>query len=269
MAYQNQQFFGAIDATNILNENFIIATGNFASGSNEIADFSVISGDENLLRISQSIYSVGGNIPTSAYITNINGSLITLSEEATGTQTGDTIGISTPSGSYLVSSASFNDPNNALSVTDITGSIAGQDYAILAAAQRNGAIAKGVFHVYKITEVVHRDIATANFSFFAEWGEQGTEADSGDILRKTETALAIVNLSDTGSLAPEFSLGIAGMESLPAGSEYVGYNVALNQYFSALSGSQISIPGGNNELLTSDGVGGVDAETNLTFDGDV
>jgi hypothetical protein len=269
MAYQNQQFFGAIDADNILKENFIIATGNFASGSNEIADFNVISGDENLLRISQSIYSVGGHVTTDAYITNINGSLITINKQATSTGAGDTIGISTPSGSYLVSSASFNDPNNAISVNDITGSIAGQDYAILAAAQRDGTTAKGVFHIYKIQEVVHRDIATANFSFFVEWGEQGTEADSGDVLRVSEKALAIVNLSDTGSLAPEFSLGIAGMESLPAGSEYVGYNVALNQYFTALSGSQISIPGRNTELLISDGAGQVTTETNLTFDGEL
>ena len=237
MAYQNQQFFGAINATTIEKENFIIGSGNFASGSERIADFSVIAGDVNLLRVSQSIYSVGGAVPTDTYIKAIDGSIIYLSVTASSNAAGDTIGISTPSGSYLINSASWNDPNNAITVNDISGSDEGQDYAILGVAQRNGAVAKGVFHAYKIKEVVYRDLGTSKLSFFVEWGEEGTEADSGDILRLTEKALAVVNLSDTGSLAPGFSLGISGMENLVAGSEFSGYNIALNQYFSYLSAS--------------------------------
>jgi len=237
MAYQNQQFFGAINATTIEKENFIIGSGNFASGSERIADFSVIAGDVNLLRVSQSIYSVGGAVPTDTYIKAIDGSIIYLSTTASVTATGDTVGISTPSGSYLINSASWNDPNNAITVNDISGSDEGQDYAILGVAQRNGAVAKGIFHAYKIKEVVYRDLGTSKISFFVEWGEEGTEADSGDILRLTEKALAVVNLSDTGSLAPGFSLGISGMENLVAGSEFSGYNIALNQYFSYLSAS--------------------------------
>jgi hypothetical protein len=237
MAYQNQQFFGAINATTIEKENFIIANGNFASGSERIADFSIVAGDENLLRVSQSIFSVGGAVPTDTYIKSIDGSIVYLSVTASTTVTGDTIGISTPSGSYLINSASWNDPNNAITVNDISGSDEGQDYAILGVAQRNGSIAKGVFHAYKIKEVVYRDLSTSRISFFVEWGEEGTEADSGDVLRITEKALAVVNLSDTGSLAPGFSREVAGLENLTAGSEFSGYNIALNQYFAYLSAS--------------------------------
>ena len=67
MAYRDQPFVGAINADEILKENFIIANGNFASASNEIADFNVIAGDVNLLRVGQTIFSIGGAVPTNAY----------------------------------------------------------------------------------------------------------------------------------------------------------------------------------------------------------
>jgi len=239
MAYRDQPFIGAVSADSILKENFIIATGNFASASNQIADFSVSSGDENLLRVGQTIYSVGGAVPTSATITNINGSLITLDTPSVGTITSDTIGISLPSGSYLFQSASFTDPNNEITVGDITGSNTdpSYDYAILGVAKRNNATRKGVFHIYKISEVVQTNIGGSELSFFVEWGEEGTEADSGDILQTSEETVAIVNLTDSGSIAPGFSRAIAGLENIKDGSEYAGFNVAISQYLSDISGS--------------------------------
>jgi hypothetical protein len=82
-------------------------------------------------------------------------------------------------------------------------------------------------------------------SFFVEWGEEGVESGSGDILQTAEREVAIIDLTDTGSMAPGFSLGIAGMETLKAGSEYAGYNIAVTQYlsdhirFSSFTGSLI------------------------------
>ena len=264
MAYKNQQFFGKITAQSITNENIIIGRGNFASGSTRISDFSISAGDENLIRVSQSVFSVAGAIPTSAYVTSVEGSIINLSEPATTTATNDTFGLSTPSGSYLFTSASFYDPNNALSVNDISGSDSGSRYAVLAVAKRNNSTAKGVFHIYRIKEVVYRDISTAKMSFFVEWGEEGTELESGDVLQTAERAVAVIELTETGSVSPGFSKEIAGMESLIAGTEYAGYNVALNQYLANLSGS-------TGTLTTGSFTGsftGSNFSTDFTFEGD-
>jgi len=238
MAYRDQPFIGVVDAGSIKKTNFIIAGGNFASASNEIADFSISSGDSSLLRVGQTIYSVAGVVPTNATITNINGSLITMDTTASANAAGDTIGISLPSGSYLFESASFTDPNNEITVGDITGSdTASFDYAVLGVAKRNNATRKGVFHIYEISEVVQTNIGNSEISFFVEWGEEGTEADSGDILQTAETTVALVNLTDSGSVAPGFSRAIAGLEGIKDGSEYAGFNIAISQYLSDLSGS--------------------------------
>ena len=239
MAYRDQPFVGAVNADEILKENFIIATGNFGSASNEIADFNVSSGDENLLRVGQTIFSVGGAVPTNATITNINGSLITMDMTASSAIVSDTIGISLPSGSYLFQSASFVDPNNEITVADITGSDTNSnyDYAVLGVAKRDGSTRKGVFHIYEISEVVYSNIGNSEISFFTKWGEEGTEASSGDTLQQSEKAVAIVNLTDTGSMAPGFSRAIAGLESIKDGSEYAGFNIAISQYLSDISGS--------------------------------
>jgi len=83
-------------------------------------------------------------------------------------------------------------------------------------------------------------------SFFVTWGEEGVEADSGDILQTAETTVAIVNLTDTGSMAPGFSRAIAGLENIKDGSEYAGFNIAVSQYLSDLSGS-----GGGDSISSS------------------
>lgn len=247
MAYRDQPFVGAVSADSILKTNFIIAGGNFASASNLIADFAVSSGDESLLRVGQTIYSVAGVVPTNATITNINGNILTMDMTASANAAGDTIGISLPSGSYLFQSASFTDPNNELTVGDITGSdTASFDYAVLGVAKRNNATRNNVFHVYEISEVVQTNVGSSEMSFFVTWGEEGTEADSGDILQTAETTVAIVNLTDTGSMAPGFSRAIAGLENIKDGSEYAGFNIAVSQYLSDLSGS-----GGGDSISSS------------------
>ena len=247
MAYRDQPFVGAVSADSILKTNFIIGSGNFASASNLIADFAVSSGDESLLRVGQTIYSVGGVVPTNATITNITGNILTMDMTASAAAAGDTIGISLPSGSYLFQSASFTDPNNELTVGDITGSdTASFDYAVLGVAKRNNATRNNVFHIYEISEVVQTNVGSSEMSFFVTWGEEGVEADSGDILQTAETTVALVNLTDTGSMAPGFSRAIAGLENIKDGSEYAGFNIAVSQYLSDLSGS-----GGGDSISSS------------------
>ena len=239
MSYRDQRFIGVINADSIASSNFIIGTGNFADGSTLIADVNISSGDQNLIRPGQIVFSVGGALPANTLISSVNDDFtqITLNKAATSAVSGDTFGLSTPSGSYLFQSASFNDPNNTLSVNNISGSDSGSSFAVVGVAKKNNATAKNRFHLYKVSEVVQRNIGSSEISFFVEWGEQGTESGSGDVLQVAEKEVAIIDLTDTGSIAPGFSLGVAGMESLKAGSEHAGYNILINQYLSDLSGS--------------------------------
>ena len=239
MSYRDQRFIGVVNADSIVSTNFIIGSGNFASGSNLIADVNISSGDETLIRPGQVIFSVAGAVPAGTAVQSVNEDYtqITLTQQATSTAASDTFGLSTPSGSYLFQSASFNDPNNELSVNSISGSDSGSNFAVVGVAKKNNATVKNRFHLYEVSEVVYRNIGSSEISFFVEWGEQGTESGSGDILQTAEKEVAIIDLTDTGSMAPGFSLGVAGMESLKAGSEYAGYNIAVTQYISDLSGS--------------------------------
>ena len=52
MAYVNQQFFGAVTADEIINENLIIITGSITANSNTITNRSALNTyDLNLLRV--------------------------------------------------------------------------------------------------------------------------------------------------------------------------------------------------------------------------
>lgn len=264
MAYVNQQFYGAVNAENILQENFIIATGNITASSNTITNFTS-SNDLSLLRVSQSVYSVSDAFPITTYITNITGSTITLSNTSSLT-TSDTFGISTPPGTYFFQSASFRDPNNFLNVNNISGSNEGKDYAVLGAAKRDGSTVVGRFHIYVISEVVQRSLDNSTISFFVKWGEEGTESDSGDVLQTIETNLAIIDLEDLNDLSPEFSRETPGLESIPIGSEFAGWNIALNNYLAKISPLTVD-NNVNNYLLTATGFQTLNGEANLRFDG--
>lgn len=264
MAYVNQQFYGAVNAENILQENFIIATGNITATSNTITSLSS-ENDLSLLRVSQSVYSVSDAFPPTTYITNVSGNTITLSNTSSLT-TSDTFGISTPPGTYFFQSASFVDPTNQLTVNNISGSNEGRDYAILGSAKRDGVTIVGRFHIYVISEVVSRDIQNSKLSFFVQWGEGGTELESGDVLQTIETSLAIIDLEDQNDLSPEFSRETPGLESIPIGSEFAGWNIALNNFLSKVSPLVIN-NNIDNYVLTSLGNKEVNGEANLRFDG--
>ena len=138
MSYRDQRFIGVINADSIASSNFVIGTGNFADGSTLIADVNISSGDQNLIRPGQIVFSVGGALPANTLISSVNADFtqITLNKAATSAVSGDTFGLSTPSGSYLFQSASFNDPNNTLSVNNISGSDSGSNFAIVGVAKK-------------------------------------------------------------------------------------------------------------------------------------
>jgi hypothetical protein len=270
MAYVNQQFFGAITAKSIIKENLIILNGDTTLGSNSITNITALPDyDLSLLRVSQSIYSVSDSISPLAYITNIdlNNSTLTLSSNATSTVIGDTLGFSPPQGTYFFQSCSFFDPNNFLTVNDISGSDQGRDYAVLASAERDGSLIVGRFHIYIISEVVQQDISTSTISFFVQWGESESESDSGDVIRLSELNNAIVDLTDLNDLSPEFSRETPYLENLPIGIEYAAWNIALNNYLSQFQATLILENNVNNYLITATGDNTINGEANLRFDG--
>jgi len=270
MAYANQQFFGAITAESIIKENLVILTGDTISGSNIITNISPLSSyDTSLLRVSQSIFSISNSITPSAYITNINlgSNTITLSQNANLSQIGDTLGFSTPPGTYLFQSCSFTDPNNLLTVNDISGSNLNKDYAVLAAAERNGNLIVGRFHLYLIEEVVQRDISNSTISFFVKWGEPETEIASGDVIRLNEVNNVIVDLTDVSNLAPEFSRETPYLENLPIGSEFAAWNIALNNYLYQFQNFLTLNNNVDNYLITATGTNALNGESSLRYDG--
>jgi len=144
MSYRDQRFIGVVNADSIVSTNFIIGSGNFASGSNLIADVNISSGDETLIRPGQVIFSVAGAVPAGTAVQSVNEDYtqITLTQQATSNAASDTFGLSTPSGSYLFQSASFNDPNNDLSVNSISGIDSGSSFAVVGVAKKNNATVK-------------------------------------------------------------------------------------------------------------------------------
>ena len=83
MAFRNQRFVGIVNADSIVQENFIIGSGNFASGSNLIADVNISSGDQTLIRPGQIVFSVAGAVPAGTTVASVNEdySQITLNQQ--------------------------------------------------------------------------------------------------------------------------------------------------------------------------------------------
>ena len=150
-------------------DNVIALNGNTTSGQPSITNAVAISGfNLALLRVGQTINTIsGGGFSSDVTITNISGTTITVNANAAATQTGGTFTADTPAGVYFFESASFQDPQNVLTVNNITGSADADfdisksgSFAILgnAAATLGGGVITGKFHYYKITEVTSRDV---------------------------------------------------------------------------------------------------------------
>jgi len=239
MAYDKQLFIGKLSSVTPKYDNVIALNGNTTSGQPQITNAVAISGfNLALLRVGQTINTIsGGGFSSDVTITNIVGTTITVNANAAATQTGGTFTADTPAGVYFFESASFSDPQNVMTVNNITGSADADfdisksgSFAILgsAAATLGGGVIVGKFHYYKITEVTSRDVAGSTISAFVGWGEVGTEADSGDVLFSGgNQTLAIGSLSITASQMNIFGDEI--LTGLSAGADVAGYQIALPQ----------------------------------------
>ena len=218
-------------------DNVVAITGTTVSGEDTITSIAAFNStfDINLLRIGQTINTVsGGAFSSDVTITGISGTTLTVNTTAAASQTGGIFTVDMAAGTYFINSASFNDPQNNLNVNDITGSVdANYDgstpiYAIVGQASPTlgGSAISGKFRLYKITEVTYRDIGSSEFSAFIEWGEQGQESDSNEVLFTGATqTLAIGAMSTTASQVTIYGDDI--ILGTPAGSDVAPYQITL------------------------------------------
>ena len=239
MAYDKQLFIGKLTNVSPKYDNVIALNGDTTSGQPSITNAVAIAGfNLALLRVGQTINTIsGGGFSSDVTITNVVGTTITVNTNAAATQTGGTFTADTPAGVYFFESASFSDPQNALTVNNITGSAdadfdinLSSSFAILGSATNTlgGSIVSGKFHYYKLTEVTSRDVGGSTISAFVGWGEVGTESDSGNFLLTTPNqAIAIGSLSITASQMNIFGDEI--LTGLASGADVAGYQIALPQ----------------------------------------
>ena len=239
MAYDKQLFIGKLSSVTPKYDNVIALNGNTTSGQPQITNAVAISGfNLALLRVGQTINTIsGGGFSSDVTITNISGTTITVNANAAATQTGGTFTADTPAGVYFFESASFLDPQNVMTVNNITGSADADfdisksgSFAILGPATNTlgGSIVPGKFHYYTITEVTSRDVGGSTISAFVGWGEVGTESDSGNFLSTTPNlAVAIGSLSITASQMNIF--GDEVITGLSPGADVAAYQIALPQ----------------------------------------
>lgn len=238
-----QPIYGRGSSISPVNANFVITTGDFTNGSNQ---FTIA--DDSLVRVGQTLTYVNSQFTGTVTITNVSGTTITVDQNANANAgSGQTIGLNTADGSYLIESASFYDVNRVITVNDITGSNDSEYqngdvvYSLLGrAAKPNGTVIQGKYHKYIINEVLYRDIASDEISFFIEWGEDGTQTESGDkLFSGNNQNLPIAQLTNTASLSPIFDKDI--YPNLAIGSGFGGYQIELNSFFDTRgSGSGVS-----------------------------
>lgn len=238
MAFEQQLFIGKTSAFSPT-YNFLVGfTGTTVNGQNTITNIAASdpSNDLGLLRVGQTIVTYsGGGFSGNVTITNISGTTITVDANAIASQTGGLFATDTEPGVYFFNSASFLDPQNNLTVLDITGSnetdydsdlspiygIVGQ-----ASVSLGGSAIPAKFHLYKIIDITYRDVGTSKFSGYISWAEQGVEADSGDALyAASNQTLAIGALSPSSSNITIYDNG--AITETAAGSSVAGYQIAL------------------------------------------
>ena len=233
MAYEPQLFIGKISSITPQYNNIVFINGTIQSGQSTITGITPQSGtqDVSLLRVGMSIQSYGGGYATNPTIVSIDSSTqITVNQTATANVT-NVFGASLSGGKYFFNSASILDPQQLVTVNNITGSLdenynasLSPVYAVVGQASTSlgGTQILGKFFNYKITEVTYRDLGSAEISAFIEWGGEGTEADSGNaLLASSNQTLAIGAMSETQSAVTIFDPGY--MSGIAQGSSVAGY----------------------------------------------
>jgi hypothetical protein len=284
----SQLFYGKLSAVSPLgngNNSVIRVRFDATTSSKVLTNITPVSGYAGieLVRAGQMLVESSA-FPTGTDIVSIDtiNNTITVADFPATNESQGLARVSPSEGEYYVASASFFDPQGLINLNNITGSAEvdfnGEYYSILgkAADPVAGTEIPGRFHLYNIKEVLYRNVTGNEGSFYLTWGEDGTEADSGDALFEgVSQVLPIVELSPSQSLGPIFAkAGIAGITDLPAGSEVAAYQIALNQFYDAIvtgshtSGSLFPYTG-DAEITGSLTISGSDNVLNLNSLADV
>ncbi len=237
MAYDKQLFIGKLSSVTPKYDNVVAFTGDVVNGQptiTNIANFNATF-DISLLRVGQIINTFGIGFATNVTITNINGTTLTVDANANASGTSQTFAADTPAGTYFIPSASFLDPQNIITVDDVTGSLdidyneeLSPKYAILAAASPDLAsnAITGKFHNYVITDTPYRDSSIGEISVFISWGEAGIESDSGEVMYQgSSQTLAIGAMSVTSSQISTFDTSI--ITGVDPGANVGPYQITL------------------------------------------
>lgn len=235
MAYEPQLFYGKLTSFSAKNDNITVITGNVDSSTKDITSVAAVNSsfDVNLLRVGQVLDDVNNVYNTSTVtIEAINGTTVTVDQFPNQTGTNKIFTADTPAGTYYFASASFSDPNNNITIADITGSNDSEynpslsnKFGIIGRAKKGSTLQNGVFLPYIITEIIYRDVNV--ISGFLEWGDEGTESDSGLTLDLSSNRnVPIVETTPSASALPMFDIQVlTGLSATGAG--FAGWQQAV------------------------------------------
>lgn len=251
-----QLFYGYLSDT-IFEESgsngFIRFRGDFTSGNNVITNVATVSGYFNwdTLRVGQTIVA-SGPLSGGSTVTSFDevAQTITIADNAASTTTSTTIRISPAAGQYYISSSLY-DPQSLIRPNNITGSEDSSyssdepKYSILGQAKvTGGSSIPGRFHKYEVTEVLYRNQSANELGIYVEWGEKGTESDSGDVLNTADgVKVAISALTEKESLATMFSRNVELMGQVPAGSDFAAFQIEVQDFLDDLAVSDVFYTG--------------------------
>jgi len=251
MAYTPQLFYGKLTSFTALNDNITVITGTVQSGNPVISNIAAFnpSFDVSLLRVGQILNDANSVFPTAnVTILEINGSNITVSEDANVNGSGKIFPADTPSGVYYFKEATFIDPNANISVLNITGSdepifdsSLSNSFSILGRAKKGSTLQNGVFLNYEISEVTDR--TNGKLSGFIKWGADGTQSESGYTLDlSTSRVLPIVETTPITRKVPMFDTNVlTGLSAV--GTGFAGWQEAVLQLDTGGSGAGFPFSG--------------------------
>lgn len=243
-----QLFYGKLSNYSVFangTNSFIRVRGDFSTSSKTITNVVDVSNYEGLgiIQVGQQLVA-SSVMPNATTIESIDvaNNTITVADFPSADGTNSLCRVSTPEGTYFFRSSSIIDPQGLINFQDITGSNdtdfnAGDiEYAILGQASNGSSNVVGRFHKYNITNVVYRNAANTEGSFYITWGESGLESDTPDVLSTAATITPVVSLTTNEGLAPLFSkTGIANITDLPAGSDAAAWQISAQNFLDDLS----------------------------------
>ena len=231
----DQLFFGSLYGSPLgAGSNSVIRFNGNING-NTITQTSAISGYLDISSVT--VGMVVNGFGAARTVTAVSPSSITV--DGSSSVSSATVRVAPAAGSYYISASVFSDPNNILTVNDITGSNntdflpSSSQYAIHGKADGK----TGIFHQYLITNVTQRDSGSSTISFFMEWNESGSEADTGDSLASNAQYMAVHELSHEYKIAPNLSRRVGDLTNLEVGADQAGYNISLDNFDDINTGS--------------------------------